>query len=128
MKKEVAGNSRGMHGEKALFRIRLLFAYTTEVASRTCTVPFQDASGMRHSLEVVASSLYEAAVLAIKEFRSCSFTEVSAGKGTRLYVAVRPPAESHEITVGQVESWLQSSGKSPREQATKIKLAEILCE
>jgi hypothetical protein len=32
----------------------------------------------------------------------------------------------HEITVGQVESWLQSSAKSPREQATKIKLAELL--
>ena len=63
---------------------------------------------MRHSVEVVASSLYEAAVLALKEFRSCSFTEVSAGKGTRLHVAVRPPADSHEITVGQVESWLKS--------------------
>jgi hypothetical protein len=83
---------------------------------------------MRHSVEVVASSLYEAAVLALREFRACSFSEVSAGKGTRLHVAVRPPAESHEITVGQVESWLQSSGKSPREHATKIRLAEFLRE
>jgi hypothetical protein len=83
---------------------------------------------MRHSVEVVALSLYEAAVLALKEFRSCSFTEVSAGKETRLHVAVRPPAESHEITVGQVESWLKSGGKSPREQTTKTKLAELLAD
>ena len=81
---------------------------------------------MRHSVEVVASSLYEAAVLALKEFRSCSFTEVTAGKGTKLNVAVSGPAEAHEITVGQIESWLQSRGKSPREQTTKTKLAELL--
>jgi hypothetical protein len=81
---------------------------------------------MRHSVEVIASSIYEAAVMAIKEFRSCSFTEVNAGKVTRLNVAVRGPAESHEITVGQVENWLQSSGKSPKEQIAKTKLAELL--
>ena len=106
--------------------ILLFFAYTGFVASRTCTVSFQDASGMRHSVEVVASSLYEAAVLALKEFRSCSFTEVSAGKGTKLNVAVSGPSESHEITVGQVESWLQSRGKSPREQTAKTNLAALL--
>ncbi len=54
--------------------------------------------------------------------------EVKAGKGTRLHVAVRPPAESHEITVGQVENWLRSGGKSPKEQSTKAKLAEILTD
>jgi hypothetical protein len=83
---------------------------------------------MRHSVEVVASSLYEAAVLALKEFRACSFTDVSAGKGTKLNVAVSGPAEWHEITVGQVESWLESRGKSPREQTAKSKLARLLAE
>ena len=37
-------------------------------ASRTCTRLVSDASGMRHSVEVVAWSLYEAAVLVLKEF------------------------------------------------------------
>lgn len=83
---------------------------------------------MRHSVEVAASSLYEAAVLALKEFRSCSFTEVNAGKGTKLNVAVSGPAEAHEITVGQVESWLRTMGKSPREQSAKVRLAELLAE
>ena len=58
---------------------------------------------------------------------ACSFTEVGAGKGTKLNVAVSGPAESHEdIKVGQVESWLLSRGKSPREQSTKTKLGELL--
>jgi hypothetical protein len=83
---------------------------------------------MRHSVEVVASSLYEAAVLALKEFRSCRFTETCAAKGTKLSVEVRVPLEAHELTVGQVESWLESRGKSPAEQSTKVRLAELLRE
>ncbi len=83
---------------------------------------------MRHSVEVAASSLYEAAVVALKEFRACQFTEVFAGKGKKLSVEVRGPAEAHEITIGQVESWLRSRGKSPQEQCQKVKLAELLRE
>jgi len=59
-------------------------------------------------VEVSASSLYKAAVLAVKEFRSCSVTEVFAGKGTKLVVEVRSPAEQHEISVSQVERWLEA--------------------
>lgn len=81
---------------------------------------------MRHSVEVAASSLYEAAVIALREFRGCEFTEVFAGRATKLSIEVRAPAESHEITVGQVESWLQSRGKSPAEQTTKTRLADLL--
>ena len=76
----------------------------------------------------IDASLYEAAVLALKEFRRCEFTEIFAGKTTKLGVEVRGPAESHEITVGQVESWLTSGAKSPAEQTTKSKLAELLRE
>ena len=83
---------------------------------------------MRHSVEVVASSLYEAAVLALREFRSSTFTEVAASKATKLNIAVRAFSESHEITVGQVEGWLQLPARSPKEQTTKAKLAGLLSE
>lgn len=105
-----------------------MFAYTKDVASRTCTVTFTDSNGMSHSVQVVASTLYEAAVIALKEFRSCSFTEASAGKATKLSVAVSGPAEAHEISVGQVESWLRSGARSPREQSMKVRLNELLSE
>ena len=81
---------------------------------------------MRHSVEVAASSLYEAAVIALKEFRSGQLTVVFTGRGTKLNVEVRVPAESHEITVAQVESWLQSRGKSPQEQSIKVRLSELV--
>jgi hypothetical protein len=104
-----------------------LFAYTERgVPTRTCTVSFQDSAGLRHSATVSAASLYEAAVLALHQFRSSSFTEVAAGKGTKLSVSVAVEAESHEVTVGQIENWLNAAGKSPKEQALKSTLREIL--
>ncbi len=94
--------------------------------TRTCTVTFEDSAGLRHSATVVASSLYEAAVLALRQFRASSFAEVWAGKGSRLSVTVALETQSHEVTVGQVERWLHSVGKSPKEQALKADLLKLL--
>jgi hypothetical protein len=89
-------------------------------------VSFTDTEGVTHTVSVSASSLYEAAVLGIAEFRRCGFAEVRVGRVTRLTVAVAVPATKHEITVGKVLAWLESSGKRPREQATKVNLREVL--
>jgi hypothetical protein len=53
--------------------ILLLFAYTGVVPSRSCVVSFTDADGVEHSVRVSAASLYEAAVLALAEFRRHGF-------------------------------------------------------
>jgi hypothetical protein len=44
--------------------------------ARTCLVSFTDSENIGHSVEVVASTLYEAAVLAIAQFRSCVHVEM----------------------------------------------------
>ena len=100
--------------------------YAGKVPTRICTVTFEDSSGLKHSATVTASSLYEAAALAIRQFRSSSFTDVWAGKGTKLSVTAAVESETHEVTVGQVESWLGGTGKSPKEQALKASLRELL--
>jgi len=66
--------------------------------------------------KISTSSLYEAAVLAVNEFRRCGFTSNVRGPATRLTVAVKIPARSHEVQWGKIEAWLQSAGK-PNEQA-----------
>jgi len=77
----------------------------------TCLVSFTDSEGIRHSVEVTASTLYEAAASAINEFRRCGFTSNAPGPPTRLTVAVKIPATSHEVQWGKIEAWLQSAGK-----------------
>jgi hypothetical protein len=42
--------------------------------ARTCLVSFTDSENIRHAVEVSATTLYDAAVLAMAEFRRCGFT------------------------------------------------------
>ena len=87
---------------------------------------FQDPAKMRHSVEVSASSLYEAAVLALKAFRESDLVEGSLpGPATTLTVTVRA-SESHQAKVSQVEAWLSSQGRTPRDQALKVRLRGVL--
>jgi len=94
--------------------------------ARTCLVSFTDSEGIRHSVEVAAGTLYEAAALAIGEFRRCGFTADAPGPATRLTVTVQAPATSHEVRVSKIEAWLQSGGTSPNEQALKVRLRELV--
>ena len=84
-----------------------------------------DSENIRHSVEVTASTLYEAAVLAMPEFRRCGFTVNAPGPATRLTVTVKMPTTSHEVQWGKIEAWLQSAGK-PNERGMKGKLRELL--
>jgi hypothetical protein len=93
--------------------------------ARTCYVSFTDNEGIRHSVEVTACTLYEAAVMAIAQFRRCGFTTNAPGPATRLTVAVKSPSTTHEVQWGKVETWIQSAGK-PNEQAMKNRLRELL--
>ena len=69
--------------------------------TRICLVSFTDTNGIRHAVEVAASTLYEAATLAMAHFRRCGFTENAPGPATRLTVTVKGPSTSHEVQWGR---------------------------
>jgi hypothetical protein len=68
---------------------------------RVCRVSFTDTEGITHAAQVSASSLYEAAGLALAEFRRCGLMDVTPGdaaygSGGRAYHAPRTPhAQAH---------------------------------
>jgi hypothetical protein len=96
------------------------------VPSQLCNVSFTGTDGIVHATDVSASSLYEAAVLALAEFRRGWLGEVLPGRATVLTVTVKGPATSHALTVGKLEDWLESGGKSPKEQVEKGRLKSYL--
>ena len=51
---------------------------------------------------------------------------VRPGKTTRLVVTIRRLEAQHEVRVGQLEDWLTSGARSPREQVLKGRLRELL--
>jgi hypothetical protein len=96
------------------------------VPSRYCVVSFTGVSGIRHSVDVTAESLYEAAVLAVTRFRKDTWGE-AIGPGTKLDIEVRDTSTTHSVTWQQVERWLASPG-TPYDASRKAKLKMMLVQ
>ena len=94
---------------------------------RICSVSFLDHRGIRHAVDVQAESLFEAAVLAIQNFRQDPWLE-RVGPATLLEVEVRQPATRHAVTIQQVERWLAGATPNPTEASKKAKLKMILVQ
>ena len=95
--------------------------------ARVCSVSFTDTSGITHSVEVAAESLYEAAILGAAAFRNSPLLDgAMPGAATRLTIEVRGPASRHEVTMGTVTRWLDSVGRGPKEQLVKARLREVM--
>jgi hypothetical protein len=90
--------------------------------TRSCSVSFTDTEGITHAVEVSASSLFEAAVIAMTEFRRHGFADSTFGPATTLNVRVKAPEASHVVSIGKVKAWLNRVSKSPREQVEKNRL------
>ena len=85
-------------------------------------VSYLDTSGIRHSVEVNAESLYEAAVLAIKVFRQ---HDCEPREGNQLEIEVRSSVV-HMLTMRKIHDWLNGGAKTPKEAVTKEKLRGML--
>ena len=97
------------------------------MTARTCVVSFVDVAGVRHSVEVEAESLYEAAVVGVKRLRKDPWIE-RVGEATVLDVTVRAPSTSHTITLAQVERWLAASSPTPTLASRKARLKMMLVQ
>lgn len=88
----------------------------------TCVVSFVDNDGIRHTVEVEAESLFEAAALALRTFKlhSCE-----PGLITKLEVEIRSVV-THTVTPKRLHQWLEGGAKSPKEAMIKEHLRELL--
>lgn len=87
-----------------------------------CIVSFLDHSGFRHSVEVEAESLFEAAVLAIRAFR---LNDCEPGAMSQLDVEI-VSSVTHHVTPRRIQEWLNNGARSPKEAATKERLKALL--
>jgi hypothetical protein len=81
--------------------------------------------GIRHSADVEAESLYEAAVLGLRRLNEDPWLE-KIGPATVLDIEVRTPGTKHAISVQQIERWLAGVTTNPHESMKKAKLKMLL--
>ena len=80
------------------------------MAAARCNVSFTDSDGLSHTVHVQAESLYEAAALAVAEFRDDPMVP-TPGAMTEFVVAIERPAVEHRIRLAQVAKWAQGTTK-----------------
>ena len=95
------------------------------MALRSCTVSFRGPSGITHSVDVQAETLYEAAALGVALLKKDGWIE-GLGPGTRLEIAVRGPATTHVLSVQHLQRWLDGVTKTPLDALRKAKLRQLL--
>ena len=96
--------------------------YALDVSLQACTVSFDDGAGIRHSVQVSAGSVFEAAALALHLFERGGAPPAPAA---HLEIAAQAPVVRHSVNVQRVRDWLAASGKTPKEQALKSHLREL---
>jgi hypothetical protein len=95
------------------------------MASRVCTVALTDSAGVRHSVEVSAETLFEAAALGLAAMKREAWVDGN-GPGATLDIFVTPPVVRHSVSVQQVQRWLDGVTTSPKERVKKEKLKALL--
>jgi hypothetical protein len=98
---------------------------STPVAIRLCTVSFKSPTGIAHSVDVEAQSLYEAAALGLARLKQDGWVE-GLGPATKLEIHVREPGTSHVVSVQQLHRWIGGTTNSPAESLRRAQLKHLL--
>ena len=88
----------------------------------SCIVSYLDTEGLRHTVEVEAESLYEAAALAMRIFKQ---HDCKPGTISQLEVEIRSSV-THTVTPKKVREWLNGGAKTPKEAVIKERLRTLL--
>jgi hypothetical protein len=88
----------------------------------SCVVSYVDIEGLRHSVEVEADSLYEAAVIAVRTFRE---HQCEPGHGSKIEVEIRSSV-THTVTLKKIHDWLRGGARTPKEAVMKERLRALL--
>ena len=92
---------------------------------RACVVSFAGERGVRHSVEVTAETLYEAAAMALSIFRQSEWAD-EVGPGTELTVAVKNPETKHTVTAIQIRRWCDGVAVSPDEVLKRNRVRSLI--
>jgi len=106
-------------------RTKSEYATIPGMPARLCTVTLHDPGGIRHTVEVSAESLFEAAALGLAAMKREDWVD-GPGRAAVLEVSVLEPVVKHTVSVQQVLRWLDGVTKSPNDLLKKEKLKALL--
>ena len=86
-------------------------------------VSYADLDGVKHSVEITAGSLFEAAVVGMNAMKVPN----SFNRSTlTIEIRVKQPETIHMVSNAFLTAWLARKGRTPREVALKARLSEMV--
>jgi len=96
------------------------------MAVKSCRVTVTDLEGVSHTVQLTASTLYEAIALGLAAVRGDEWVAgIPQGVATVRVSVTSLPVE-HAVKVRDFTSWLERKGGSPREVADRERIRAIL--
>jgi hypothetical protein len=88
-------------------------------------VTIQDLDRVSHTVEVTASTLYEAVAQGLAAIRGKEWV-AGVADALPVKVSVTDVRVEHEVTLGEFTKWVERKGGSPRDVIQRQKIREIL--
>ena len=96
------------------------------MAVRSCKVTLRDVDGVAHTVDVTASTLYEAVALGMAAVRTEEWVNGIAMGLNSVKVRVTNVAVEHEVQLKDFTKWLDRTSGSPREMSDRKRIKAIL--
>jgi hypothetical protein len=96
------------------------------MAEKFCRVTVSDMNDTAHTVQVTASTLYEAIARGLAAIRGNDWVGGIAQGFNVVKVSVASVPVEHEVRMGDFEKWLEREGGSPREVADRHRVRSIL--
>src|SRR6267378_4321708 len=93
---------------------------------RSCRVTIQDMDGVSHTVEVTASTLYEAVAQGLAAIRGNDWVAGIAQGVNVVKVSVADVRVEHEVKLMDFTKWVDRTGGSPREMSDRQRIRSIL--
>jgi hypothetical protein len=84
-----------------------------------CLVSVTDGDGIRHSVSVRGSSLFEAAAAGVAAFKAEKWAAGALTPNAIIRVEVPPPPVVHDVPLRAIERWANGPAVTPSEQVAK---------
>jgi len=108
------------------WRIKSEDAILSGMPVRSCRVTVRDIEGVDHSVQVTASTLYEAVALGLAALRGEDWVgAIPEGLNAVTVSVINIPIE-HRVRIQEFTAWLGREGGTPRERADRTRVREIL--
>jgi len=96
------------------------------MAVRSCRVSIEDYDGVSHTVEVTATTLYEAVAQGLAALRNREWVSgLPQGHNIIKVVVAEVPVE-HQVKVIEFTKWLERTAGSPRDVVQRQKIRSIL--